>query len=252
MKVPVPFRPLALALVLGFGSACAMAVTVVDLELALLVDSSGSISTSEFALQRDGYAAAFNSPTLQAAFDAGRSVAATLIYWSSASQQSIAVGWTLINSAASSASFADMITATVRPFAGGTSIGPAIDFATPLFASNDFDAARQVMDVSGDGTSSVSQTQAARDAALAAGIDQINGLAIGSQSIATFYQNSVIGGPGAFVVAAEGFDDFSSAINEKLGREIIQQPIPEPQTYALMLAGLGLVGFMARRRKQRG
>jgi hypothetical protein len=27
-------------------------------------------------------------------------------------------------------------------------------------------------------------------------------------------------------------------------------PIPEPQTYALMLAGLGLVGFMAHRKKQ--
>ncbi|MDP2706329.1 MAG: PEPxxWA-CTERM sorting domain-containing protein [Burkholderiales bacterium] len=27
-------------------------------------------------------------------------------------------------------------------------------------------------------------------------------------------------------------------------------PIPEPQTYAMMLAGLGLMGFVARRRKQ--
>jgi hypothetical protein len=26
-------------------------------------------------------------------------------------------------------------------------------------------------------------------------------------------------------------------------------PIPEPETYALMLAGLGLVGFMARKKK---
>ena len=27
-------------------------------------------------------------------------------------------------------------------------------------------------------------------------------------------------------------------------------PIPEPETYAMMLAGLGLMGFVARRRKQ--
>jgi hypothetical protein len=27
-------------------------------------------------------------------------------------------------------------------------------------------------------------------------------------------------------------------------------PVPEPETYALMLAGLGLVGFQVRRRRQ--
>ena len=31
--------------------------------------------------------------------------------------------------------------------------------------------------------------------------------------------------------------------------EISPAPVPEPETYALMLAGLGLVGFAARRRK---
>ena len=31
--------------------------------------------------------------------------------------------------------------------------------------------------------------------------------------------------------------------------DIIQQPVPEPETYALMLAGLGVLGFVARRRK---
>jgi hypothetical protein len=28
-------------------------------------------------------------------------------------------------------------------------------------------------------------------------------------------------------------------------------PIPEPETYAMLLAGLGLLGIAARRRKQR-
>lgn len=31
--------------------------------------------------------------------------------------------------------------------------------------------------------------------------------------------------------------------------QLMMQPVPEPETYAMMLAGLGLVGFMARRRK---
>lgn len=31
--------------------------------------------------------------------------------------------------------------------------------------------------------------------------------------------------------------------------QLMAQPVPEPETYALMLAGLGLIGFMARRRK---
>ena len=34
------------------------------------------------------------------------------------------------------------------------------------------------------------------------------------------------------------------------GTELFLAPIPEPETYALMLAGLGAVGFMARRRRR--
>ena len=30
----------------------------------------------------------------------------------------------------------------------------------------------------------------------------------------------------------------------------VAQPIPEPETYALMLAGLGALGYMSRRRRQ--
>ena len=50
-------------------------------------------------------------------------------------------------------------------------------------------------------------------------------------------------------------DDISFTANGQMkdqtySIELVTAPIPEPETYALMLAGLGLVGFMARRRKQ--
>ena len=35
-----------------------------------------------------------------------------------------------------------------------------------------------------------------------------------------------------------------------LNSSAVAAPVPEPETYALMLAGLGIVGFMAARRKQ--
>jgi hypothetical protein len=33
-------------------------------------------------------------------------------------------------------------------------------------------------------------------------------------------------------------------------RDIVSTPIPEPETYALMLAGLGAIGFMSKRRRR--
>jgi hypothetical protein len=55
------------------------------------------------------------------------------------------------------------------------------------------------------------------------------------------------------IYLAIGFDSegMSVAQNEPLSIDnfsVTLQPVPEPETYALMLAGLGLVGFAAKRR----
>jgi len=52
------------------------------------------------------------------------------------------------------------------------------------------------------------------------------------------------------ILLARTTEDGSAAFIEKkfVGNSVILTPVPEAETYAMMLVGLGLVGFMARRR----
>lgn len=231
----------------------AQAQTAVDVELQLLVDVSGSVNNTEFALQRDGYVNAFQSQTIKDAITGGAigKIAVQLIYWSSSGEQQVAVDWTEIASDAESESFASAVSSAARPSFGLTAPGSAIAFGEPLFNNNGFDGTTQVMDVSGDGVENDGlDTATARDNALAAGVDRINGLAIGgSASVETFYQNEVVGGAGSFFVAANSFQDFGDAIQQKLQREITPTPVPLPPTLLLLAAGAIGLGVMARRRK---
>lgn len=228
---------------------------LVDLELSLLIDVSGSVSATEFNLQRQGYVDAFNSAAVQSTIlstangHQGR-IAANVIYWSGAGQQSEVVGWSLLDSAASIGAFASSIGSTLRPYQGNTAVGDALAFATPGFAANSFDAPRQVIDVSGDGaTNSGGNTLTARNAALAAGVDTINGIIIlGQSGLSTFYSNNVVGGTGGFLLTATGFDTFGTAIADKLKFEIGGGPVPEPSTYGAIGAAV-LCGLVLWRRR---
>jgi hypothetical protein len=223
----------------------------VDVELQLLVDVSGSVDSSEFALQRTGYENAFRSSAVIDAITGGAigSIAVQLIYYSSSAV--VGVDWTLISDAASSNAFADAVDAAARPFSGFTDIFDSINFGTPLFASNIYEGTRLVMDVSGDGSSDASATRAARDAALAAGVDTINGLPIGGSFLQQFYVDNVIGGSNAFSILSSDFAEFETAIARKLEREIsTPSAIPLPAGGVLLITGLaGLAALRRRARK---
>lgn len=221
----------------------------VDLELSLLVDVSGSISTSEFNLQRGGYSAAFRTPGIQSQItstDNGRlgRIAVNVIYWSGANEQAEVVPWTLLDSVASINAFADAIDATTRQFDGQTSVQGALDFARPRFASNMFDGFRQVIDISSDGDNNSlapGRTLAQARADTLARIDTINALVIGGTSLLNYYVNNVVGGDSAFALQAATFDQFRDTIFRKLTFEI-----PTPGA-ASLFALAGLVGLRRRR-----
>ena len=102
-------------LCLTTGSAWAVPV---GLELVLLVDVSGSVSTSEYNLQKQGYVDAFQSAAVQNAIlgSVGGAIAVTYVEWSGNNQHLQQVGWTLIDSASAANDLADDIDGTSRAF----------------------------------------------------------------------------------------------------------------------------------------
>ena len=212
------------------------AAVPVDLELVLAVDVSYSVDAEEARLQREGYFAALRHPRVQQAIVSGahRAIAIAYLEWAGSAYQRIVAGWTLLRSPADIEAFIARIDAVPARPASRTSISGAIDFAAAMFDDNGFEGTRLVIDVSGDGRNNHGRPVTdARDAAVAKGIT-INGLPILSgnenfgrpaeDGLEEHYRDEVIGGPGAFVIAAESFAKFTSAVLSKLVREVSGVP----------------------------
>ncbi len=217
-------RGAALLLAVAFAVS-ARAQTAVDLQLVLAVDVSGSINHERFELQKQGYVAAFRNAQVLQAIRSGpnQSIAVTMVQWTGPFLQFQVLPWTLIKDEASAHAVAAAIQATPRRLAsGGTSISGAIDYSATLFTDSPFKAERRVIDVSGDGANNRGRSVIqARDEAVNAGIT-INGLPILAfeMFLDRYYRDFVIGGPGAFMIAAESFEDFAGAILKKMIIEI--------------------------------
>jgi hypothetical protein len=221
----------------------------VAVALVLAVDASGSVSNGRFQLQKEGYAAAFRNPRVLSSIRSlmTQSIAVTMMQWTGPRLHVVVVDWMLLKDEASVEAFAAAVEAAPRQlFGGGTSISGAIDYSRLLLAQCPCNAARQVIDISGDGSnnSGRSVTQA-RDEAVHDGVG-INGLPILTIEpyLDRYYYDNVIGGPGAFMIPAENYDAFADAILKKLITEIaatrrgVAQPGQASQTRPTLRASL--------------
>src|SRR6202046_4854965 len=228
---------LVLAGVAAFPRASAAADDV-DLLLVLAADLSRSIDTEKFQLQREGYATAVSDPRVLEAIKSGRTgrIGLSYVEWSGLTSQRLVVDWTTISNADSAKSFAARLLEAPRSFADRTSISAAIEFAMAQLGRAPFRSQRRTIDVSGDGTNNSGRDVAqVRDEALAQDVT-INGLVILSETplawnpdhtnpaggLENYYRQNVIGGPGAFVLAAQGFNSFGEAIVKKMISEVAQ------------------------------
>jgi hypothetical protein len=209
----------------------------VDLELVLAVDVSRSMDFDEQRLQRDGYIAAFNHPEVIQAITSGNigQIAVTYFEWAGPGFQTMIAPWTLIASAEDAAAFAAQLAAGPISRETGTSISSGLFFAVGRFKDNGFSSYRSAIDISGDGPNNAgSRVDETRDWVVDRGIT-INGLpimlkpdlrfsAFGMPNLDIYYEDCVIGGPGAFMIAVTDPMNFEAAIRRKLVLEIAGLP----------------------------
>jgi hypothetical protein len=204
----------------------------VDTELVLAVDVSYSMDPEEQKLQREGYIDAITSRDFMEALRGGMhaKIAMTYFEWAGPFDQRIIVPWRLIDGPESAGGFATEIARAPYRRASRTSIASALQFAQPLFDASGYNGVRKVIDVSGDGANNSGPLLVpVRDELVAAGFT-INGLPIMLKRPNTFtldidnldiyYEDCVIGGPGAFIIPINSREQFKEAIRTKLVLEI--------------------------------
>ena len=204
----------------------------VDVELVLAVDVSYSMDPEEQALQREGYITGITSREFMQALRHGMNgkVAVTYFEWAGPFDQKIVVPWRLIDGPEGADAFANEIARAPYRRASRTSISGALNFAKPLFEGSGYRGFRRVIDVSGDGSNNSGPlVTLVRDDVVASGIT-INGLPImlkrpnsftmDLEHLDVYYEDCVIGGPGAFVIPIRQRDQFREAIRTKLVLEV--------------------------------
>ncbi|WP_170427029.1 DUF1194 domain-containing protein [Ruegeria arenilitoris] len=195
-----------------------------DLALALAVDVSGSVDSTEYRIQMDGLAAGLRDPIVSEALVRGQA-RVMLVQWTGSSRQKVTVPWTRIDSFEAIDQFADRVGNDPRVWRNfSTAIGEALE-TTMAYFDEVADCERHLIDISGDGVSNEGIEPSELHRILRTRGVTVNAIAIEETEpdLTAYFFENVIVGEGAFVVSASGFADYPERIRKKLLREVTQQ-----------------------------
>ncbi|MFN3210607.1 MAG: DUF1194 domain-containing protein [Roseovarius sp.] len=205
------------------------------LALVLALDVSSSVNAAEYDLQRLGLAAALDAEEVRHAILQGAPghVALAVFEWSGFYQHKLQLDWTVLDSpGAIDGAVTTLLEMRRSHDEFPTSMGPALGYGAQLLTRGPA-CTRRVIDVSGDGVNNYRYGPREAYRHFPMRNVTVNGLVVLGEDpgVLTWYGAEVLHGPGAFLVVANGFDEFTEAMTRKLYREIndvILGSLPRP------------------------
>jgi len=215
----------------------------VDTALIVAVDVSNSVDEKRYRLQMEGIAQALEDPAVIEGIVGGAKggILFSMVTW--ADRPKVTLPWTRITNAAEARATAARVRKLPRQDGEFTCMARMMrTVSDKIVPQVPAPAAKIVLDVSGDGRDNCNAKEpidAVRDELVKWGVT-VNGLPIlenaqeelatpaysylpqqrGTSTLEDWYRENVKGGPGSFVLPANGYKDFGRAIRQKFVLEI--------------------------------